>query len=126
MDIKYTQLKQMADNSRDWREIVEAMNNQPSFLEYELDVSDIQAILQGGCASGAYMPAVTYHTAEETMKQHSRAIEEQIEPIAYDLDGIKWNVEEETFSAFCVKCVSLAVESWCWQFEDILSGVNWD
>ena len=41
--------------------------------DYHDEFNDLQYLkdLQyGGCASGQYMPAVTYHTARETMNEH--------------------------------------------------------
>jgi len=35
--------------------------NQPAWIVNELTPYDLAAINQGGCASGAYMPAVTYY-----------------------------------------------------------------
>jgi len=46
------------------------MNNQPDWIEYDLGVDDIRSIQEGGCASGAYMPAVTYYKATETMANY--------------------------------------------------------
>lgn len=42
---------------------------QPPWLKdiQPVTYSDCMAIRQGGCVSGAYMPAVTYRTAEEVM-----------------------------------------------------------
>ena len=43
---------------------------QPNWITEPLTPYDIAAINQGGCASGAYMPAVTYHQAREIMNEH--------------------------------------------------------
>jgi hypothetical protein len=43
---------------------------QPEWITQALSPYDIAAINQGGCASGAYMPAVTYHAAALTMSDH--------------------------------------------------------
>jgi hypothetical protein len=41
--------------------------NVPSWIEQDIAASTIASIAQGGCASGAYMPAVTYWTASDVM-----------------------------------------------------------
>lgn len=35
----------------------------PRWIDQDISPNDIAAICQGGCASGAYMPAVTYYQA---------------------------------------------------------------
>ena len=52
---------------------------QPEWITRPLTPADLAAILQGGCASGAYMPAVTYHDAIATMSEHGDEILEWIE-----------------------------------------------
>jgi hypothetical protein len=42
----------------------------PAWIADDISPSDIAAILQGGCARGAYMPAVTYRKALATMAEH--------------------------------------------------------
>ena len=32
----------------------------PRWIEQDIDCGMVASVLQGGCASGAYMPAVTY------------------------------------------------------------------
>ena len=32
----------------------------PGWIDQDITPADVAAIVQGGCASGAYMPAVTY------------------------------------------------------------------
>ena len=46
------------------------MTNVPNWIEQDITHADIAAIVQGGCASGAYMPAVTYATAAAVMAEH--------------------------------------------------------
>ena len=35
----------------------------PEWIDQDLTIYDVDSIIQGGCASGAYMPAVIYHEA---------------------------------------------------------------
>jgi len=41
----------------------------PRWIDQDISPNDVIAITQGGCASGAYMPAVTYHQAIATMSE---------------------------------------------------------
>ncbi len=52
---------------------------QPNWITEILSPYDIAAINQGGCASGAYMPAVTYHEAIETMSRYGDEVLDYIE-----------------------------------------------
>jgi hypothetical protein len=68
------------------------------------------------------MPAVTYHQAVETMAEHGDEVLEYLtEQCAEDF---ALNVNEDSWGGFAVKVLSMAVESWCQQFD--LDGVNWD
>lgn len=125
-ELTFTQCKQIIENGADLREFLEQVNDQPPFLEFmgAIDsISEIQAILQGGCASGAYMPAVTYSTSLECMAQCSDSVEKQLAEM--DLE-FSFNPANDSFSGFCVDLCSAAVEAWCYQFADILDGVDWD
>ena len=81
----------------------------PAWVEQDIDCTQIAAILQGGCESGAYMPAVTYYDARETMHEHGDAV------MDYFSDG---NVEWPTvypggsWSLLCTYVLSGAVERW--------------
>jgi hypothetical protein len=87
----------------------------PRWIEHDITGYDIEAIQYGGCASGAYMPAVTYWQARETMNQFSDEIFEEIEnaigPIA------EASPDLSSWDAFACWCVSSAVELWASQFE---------
>lgn len=120
MNLSYTQCKQIAEINTDWRDVVEALNDQPEWIIEHLEVYDIQAINQGGCASGAYMPAVTYHTAQQTMAAHGDAILDYIN----DIYGTLPAIGDDSWSGYCCTMVSMAVELWCSRFD--LENVNWD
>ena len=94
----------------DLESFLEAMNDQPEFLQFmgEIDdVSELIAIYEGGCSSGAYMPAVTYYTASQCMASDaSGSVEEELE----DYGGITFNPAEESFSQFASKLCAMAVE----------------
>jgi len=81
----------------------------PDWIESDISPSDIAAILQGGCASGAYMPAVTYHKALATMAEHGDDVLEYVENALGELskppDGASW-------SGMACHYLSCAVELW--------------
>jgi len=78
----------------------------PAWIEQDITCTDIAAIIQGGCESGAYMPAVTYRTALDTMSEHGEDVIDYIygSGLTFTLDA-----GSETFSQFCVKVLSSAV-----------------
>lgn len=122
MNITYTQCKQLSIHSC-LREIVSQMSDQPQWITegHSLEIADIQAIKQGGCASGAFMPAVTYYTANETMAQYGDDILEYIESVLGEIPQPKTG---ESWSGLAVFYYSYAVELWCSSFD--LDGINWD
>lgn len=122
--LTFTQCKQLIEKGVDLRDFCEDIENQPEFIKSmgAIDsIADIQAIQQGGCASGAYMPAVTYSTALECMVSHNVSVESQLEGLGHEFT---FYPSEETFSGFAVKIVSAAVETWAASFD--LDGVDWD
>ena len=50
----------------------------PLWIDSDITWQTIASIHQGGCASGAYMPAVTYWQAIQTMSQHGDDVLEYI------------------------------------------------
>lgn len=106
-----------------FREYVEQLDDQPDWITVNqaLDIADIQAIQQGGCASGAYMPAVTYYTATQTMSTYGddvlQYIEDQLGELPQPRAGESW-------SGLAVFYLSYAVELWAYSFD--LDGVDWD
>ena len=92
------------------------MNNQPTFITQDVTPYDIAAINQGGCASGAYMPAVTYHIALETMNDHSDDI---LDYIGEALGEVPAPPTDGSWGGMAVFYVSLAVELWCSANEDL-------
>lgn len=92
----------------------------PAWIE-ELSPADIAAINQGGCDSGAYMPAVTYSTAVETMSQHGDEV----------MEYLTWNdyfesptpPSDASWSQRCCFFLSAAVELFCRTHEHL---EDWD
>ena len=92
----------------------------PRWIDQDITPCDVAAICQGGCASGAYMPAVTYYKALETMNEHGDDIFEYIEnaygEIPLPTDTAMYWAGMATFY------VSIAVELWATSVEDEISG----
>jgi hypothetical protein len=120
MQVSFTQCKQIAMNGG-LRDVIASMVDQPAWITEPLDISDIQAIQQGGCASGAYMPAVTYHQALSTMAEHGDDVLQFIEDAYGEVPAPP---EPVCWSHLATFYLSTAVELWASQFD--LDGVNWD
>ena len=69
--------------------------------------ADCRAVVEGGCASGAWMPAVTYYQARNTMNEWGDAVLEYLEGVGLtgdlNFDGVSW-------SGIAVHFLSMAVE----------------
>lgn len=85
----------------------------PSWIEQDISPQDVAAIVQGGCESGAYMPAVTYHKALETMSSYGNDILDYIENEYGEIP----EPEDKSISWSGRACyyVSIAVELWAGQ-----------
>ena len=88
----------------------------PQWIAQDITCYDVAAIVQGGCDSGAYMPAVTYHKAIETMAEHGddvlAYVEDALDPML-DVSGMSWG-------GVACHFVSCAVELWASSVEDEL------
>lgn len=82
---------------------------QPEWIAYELSAMDIASICNGGCASGSYMPAVTYSTALDTMRHYGDQVLDYIED---SLGGIPATGRGESWGGMAVRYLSTAVELW--------------
>jgi hypothetical protein len=81
----------------------------PAWVAQDITGADVAAICEGGCASGAYMPAVTYHQAAQTMSEHGddvlQFIEDSLGELPAPPDSVSW-------SGLAVHYLSCAVELW--------------
>ena len=95
----------------------------PEWIEQDISPYDIAAIVQGGCASGAYMPAVTYHQALATMSESGDDVMDFIEQTMGELpsppDSVSW-------SGLAVFYLSVAVELWAAHAESELEELDDD
>jgi hypothetical protein len=90
----------------------------PAWLESDITPADVAAIVQGGCASGAYMPAVTYHTAAKTMQEHGDDVLQYIEDALGDLPS----VSGQGWAQMACTYLSCAVELWASSVESELEA----
>lgn len=81
----------------------------PAWIEQDITPYTIISICQGGCASGAYMPAVTYATAADTMREHGDDVLQYIEDIMGESPTM---TSDDSWSGFQCKVLSIAVELW--------------
>ena len=89
--------------------------NEPKWIE-PLSPSDIAAINQGGCASGSYMPAVTYHTANMTMAEHGDDVLQFLEDTTGELPTPPNDISWSQLACFYL---SKAVELHCAIYSDL-------
>ena len=87
----------------------------PSWIEQDITGADIAAIVQGGCASGAYMPAVTYRQAVETMGEHGDDVLQFIEDVLGEIPPPEPHM---LWVGMAVHFLSTAVELWASSVED--------
>ena len=89
----------------------------PAWIEQSVSPCTVAAIVQGGCESGAYMPAVTYVQALETMNEHGDDVLQYIEDAYGELpavpDGTSW-------AGRACFYLSVAVELWASGAESVL------
>lgn len=90
----------------------------PAWIDQDISPYDVAAICQGGCASGAYMPAVTYHKARETMNEHGDDVLQFIEDYTGDLPPSPGN----SWSGIACFYLSYAVELWASMAESELES----
>lgn len=87
----------------------------PRWIEQDIDAGTIAAIIQGGCDSGSYMPAVTYHTALRTMNERGEEVLEYLDYVYGEVpnipDGIGW-------AGLACYFLSAAVEVWAYTVAD--------
>ena len=86
----------------------------PAWIDRDISLDDIRNILQGGCASGAYMPAVTYYQALKTMGAYGDDVLQYID----DAIGELPDASGESWAGMACKYLSAAVELWCSSVQD--------
>lgn len=94
--------------------------NIPSWIDQDIDSATVDAIVQGGCDSGAYMPACTYWQAKDTMSEHGDEVLQYIE----DALGQLPDVSGESWSGMACKYLSCAVELWAASVQDEINDLK--
>lgn len=89
----------------------------PEWIEQDISFYDVQNIIEGGCASGAYMPAVTYFKANKTMSQHGNDVLQYLED---NLGEIPTPKKIDSWTGLAVYYLSSAVELWASTVSDEL------
>ena len=90
----------------------------PAWIDQDISPCDVAAIIQGGCASGAYMPAVTSYKANQTMTDHGDDVLQYIENQLGEIDNP--NMNNMSWSGLACYFLSMAVELWAQSIESEL------
>ena len=90
----------------------------PKWIDQSIGCTQVAAILQGGCESGAYMPAVTYHQASETMNEYGDDILDDIYGYLGEIPAIP---DGSSWSGIAVFYLSVVVELWASSIEEDLA-----
>jgi hypothetical protein len=83
----------------------------PRWIAQDIDTAQVAAIVEGGCASGAYMPAVTHHEALATMTEHGDDVFDFLDGACGLIPEPVWR-QRLSWSALACFYLSLAVEDW--------------
>ncbi len=95
----------------------------PKWIDQDISPSDIAAIVQGGCDSGAYMPAVTYHDAEKTMHQYGDSSDGIFAYLDSYLGELPQPPADASWAGLACFYLSTAVELWAASIEEQLSTI---
>lgn len=90
----------------------------PKWVEQDISLYNLAAILESGCASGAYMPAVTYFEARETMNQYG---DDVLQLLQDNLGELPKPSADESWSGLACFYLSYAVELWAAGVEEEIS-----
>jgi hypothetical protein len=89
----------------------------PEWIDQNIDASTIASIVEGGCSSGAYMPAVTHHMALRTMSDHGDDVLQYIDDAMGELPAYR---NDTSWSVLACLYLSCAVEIWASDIYDRL------
>lgn len=93
--------------------------NVPVWIDQGISCYDVAAIVQGGCESGAYMPAVTYYEAQKIINEHADSVIRFLENQGHE--KAEFNFSNQTWAGFCVQLLSLAVDTWAYSIAEELA-----
>ena len=83
----------------------------PDWIDISFSPNDIAAVNQGGCASGAYMPAVEYYTASRLMAEHGDDVLDYLQN--YGAGELPKPPNDISWSGLACFYLSYAVELFC-------------
>jgi|TARA_R100000501_G_C2616214_1_gene109781 hypothetical protein len=94
----------------------------PRWIDQKITPATIAAILQGGCDSGAYMPAVTYYQALKTMDEYGDTKDGVLDYLESSLGYIPTDIvyKGQSWGGMACRLVSQAVELWAMSIEQEL------
>lgn len=116
-DLLKAALWELQDATTDYDEFNEMENTVPNFIESDISPYTIAGICKGGCASGSYMPAVTYADASETMHEYGDEVLQYIEDNIGELPQPNTG---ESWSGMAVFFLTIAVEIWAGKAQEEL------
>lgn len=96
--------------------------NVPRWIDQDITGVTIAAIYQGGCDSGAYLPAVTYREAYEIMGAHGDDVLQYLEDYGDELPEIPAG---RGWRGVSVHFLSCAVELWAYVILSEIEDVPW-
>tara|TARA_R110000824_G_C15058604_1_gene662176 strand:+ start:446 stop:814 length:369 start_codon:yes stop_codon:yes gene_type:complete len=102
----------------------------PRWIDQEITPTTIAAILkgvrngQGGCASGAYMPAVTYYQALKTMDEYGDAEDGVLDYLENSIGELPKPDAQSSWGGIACTYLSQAVELWALSIEEELSELT--
>jgi len=91
----------------------------PAWIEADITGYTIAAIEQGGCASGAYMPAAYYSRAAATMAEHGDAVLDHLAD-CFGSDIPLPNMSETSWAGLASHFLMAAVDVWAFNVADEL------
>lgn len=92
----------------------------PAWIEQDISALDVESIIQGGCSSGAYMPAVAYHSALKTMQEYGDDVLQYIEDVLGYVPNPK---PGESWAGMACHYLSTAVELWASNIESEIKEI---
>ncbi len=101
--------------NRECREVMSV----PAWIEQDITFGQVESIIEGGCDSGAYMPAVTYYDARQTMAEHGDDVMDYLSDIGACLD-----IQDKSWSQVCTYLLSSAVELWASEAADKIEEIE--
>jgi hypothetical protein len=84
----------------------------PSWIDQDITIGEVCQIVDFGCASGAYMPAVTYSSALNTMERYSVEVFDWLDDYGPSAKEVLANSGAHSWSSIACDILSAAVESW--------------